>query len=98
ARAARRRCRSGLKRRWRPSTNSRASSVRTSVWRPSTGARTSSPLTDTDPTLVLVSVVVALAPFRTGAIRDFRGAQVGEAARRLGSLLPLDRLEVEGGN
>jgi hypothetical protein len=40
--------------------------------------------------------VVALAPFRTGAIRDFGGAQIGEAARRLGGLLALDRIEVEG--
>jgi len=70
--------------------------VRTSAWPPSTGARSSSPLTDTDPTFVLVSVVVALAPFRAGAIRDFGRAQIGESARRLGGLLALDLIDVEG--
>jgi hypothetical protein len=42
--------------------------------------------------------VIALAPFRTGAIRDFGGAQIRGAARGLGGLLALDRIEVEGEN
>jgi hypothetical protein len=40
--------------------------------------------------------VIALAPFRASAIRDFRAAQIGGTARRLGGVLALDHIEVEG--
>jgi hypothetical protein len=39
--------------------------------------------------------VIALAPFGTGAIRDFGAAQVGRPARRLGGVLALDLIDVE---